>query len=47
VEWWSSSYGALEEGECEIRDSTLGELLESRGVTPKPVEEAVIEMVSA
>ncbi|TVY14106.1 Quinone oxidoreductase 2 [Lachnellula arida] len=47
VEWWSSSYQALEEGECEIRDGTLGELLASRGVTLKPVEETVKEMFGA
>ncbi|TVY55660.1 Quinone oxidoreductase 2 [Lachnellula cervina] len=47
VEWWSSSYQAMEEGECEIRDGTLGELLASRGVTLKPVEETVKEMFGA
>jgi uncharacterized protein YbjT (DUF2867 family) len=45
VEWWSSSYAALERGECEIRDGTLGELLGSRGVEAKGVEETVREML--
>ncbi|CZR65180.1 uncharacterized protein PAC_15080 [Phialocephala subalpina] len=46
VEWWSTTYGALEKGECEIEDDTLIELLKSKGVEPKPVEETVREMLS-
>lgn len=45
VEWWSSSYAALEEGECEIDDGTLEELLASVAVKPTPVEETVGEML--
>ena len=44
VEWWSSSYEALERGECEIADGTLGELLGRRGVKAKGFEETVREM---
>jgi hypothetical protein len=36
----------LEKGECEIEDDTLIELLKSKGVEPKPVEETVREMLS-
>lgn len=47
VEWWSTSYAALEAGECDIRDGTLGELLKKMGVVPKPMEETVREMNEA
>jgi len=47
VEWWSSTYEALERGECLIEDPTLDELLGSRGVEAKSVEETVNEMLSA
>lgn len=46
VEWWSSSYGALEDSECAIEDRALGKLLKSRGVVPKSIEETVKEMFS-
>jgi hypothetical protein len=39
VEWWSSTYAALERGECLIEHPTLDELLKSRGVEAKPVEQ--------
>ena len=44
VRWWSTTYDALRENECEIDDPTLEKLLESKGVKPKPVEETVQEM---
>jgi len=45
VEWWSSTYGALEKGECLIQDPTLDDLLAGRGVKAKPIEETVKEML--
>ncbi|PVH89981.1 NAD(P)-binding protein [Cadophora sp. DSE1049] len=45
VEWWSSTYAALESRECLIDDPTLDELLASRGVKPTPVEDTVREML--
>jgi uncharacterized protein YbjT (DUF2867 family) len=45
VEWWSSTYEALEEGECEIDDSTLEDMLREAGRTPKPLEETIEEML--
>jgi nucleoside-diphosphate-sugar epimerase len=47
VEWWSSTYEALERGECLIENPTLDELLDSRRVEAKSVEETVNEMLSA
>ncbi|KUJ09980.1 NAD(P)-binding protein [Mollisia scopiformis] len=46
VEWWSSTYGALEKGECDISDPTLEEILAEKGIGPKSVEETVKEMLS-
>ena len=45
VEWWSSTYEALEDGECDIVDGTLDELLATKGIRAKPVEETIREMV--
>lgn len=45
VEWWSSSYAALEKGECMIRDGILDEMLKTRAVKAKPVEETIEEML--
>lgn len=42
VEWWSSTYEALEEGECEILDETLEEML---GRGPKGLEATIGEMM--
>jgi hypothetical protein len=47
VEWWSSTYAALRRGECLIEDPTLDELLESRGLKAKPVEQTVKEQLSS
>lgn len=47
VEWWVSSYAALEKGECEIGDNTLDELLASKGLVPKVVEETIGEILGA
>ncbi|ORY56892.1 uncharacterized protein BCR38DRAFT_450308 [Pseudomassariella vexata] len=46
VEWWSSTYDALEDGECLIDDHTLVKLLATRGKKPVPVEETVAAMVT-
>lgn len=35
VEWWSSTYESLTDGDCKIEDGTLGELLVERGVRIK------------
>ncbi|OWO99253.1 hypothetical protein B2J93_1141 [Marssonina coronariae] len=45
IEWWSSTYRALEKGECLIEDPTLGELLAGRGVKPTSVKETVEDML--
>ncbi|KAK6826065.1 hypothetical protein PG987_013559 [Apiospora arundinis] len=46
VEWWATTYDALEDGECLIDDPTLGRLLDSVGRKAVPIEETVKEMVS-
>ncbi|KAI1655709.1 NAD(P)-binding protein [Daldinia decipiens] len=45
VRWWASTYEALEEGECEVDDGMLEELLGRVGVKPEGVEEVVRRMV--
>ncbi|OAL50041.1 NAD(P)-binding protein [Pyrenochaeta sp. DS3sAY3a] len=45
VEWWSSTYEALEEGECAIEDSTLENILGEVGRVPKGVDETIREML--
>jgi len=45
AKWWSKSYLALEDGECEIDDGMLEELLASRGQKAKPFEETLREML--
>ncbi|QDS77960.1 hypothetical protein FKW77_001680 [Venturia effusa] len=45
VEWWSSSYDALQEGECKIGDATLENMLKEAGRTPKSLEETIREML--
>lgn len=45
VEWWSSSYEALEDGECAVDDSTLEGLLEEAGRTPEPLEKTIERML--
>jgi uncharacterized protein YbjT (DUF2867 family) len=47
VEWWVSSYKALQRGECDIKDRTFSELVDANGVKPKPLEETVREMMTA
>ncbi|KAF3070912.1 hypothetical protein GL218_00828 [Daldinia childiae] len=45
VRWWASTYEALEEGECEVDDGMLEELLGRVGVKPEGMEEVVRRMV--
>lgn len=45
VEWWSSTYDALKDGECEIDDSTLESILKEAGRVPKALEETIEEML--
>jgi hypothetical protein len=45
VEWWSSSYDALKDGECEIDDMTLESILKEAGRSPKPLAETIDEMM--
>lgn len=45
VEWWSSSYDALKDGECAITDPTLETMLEAAGRKPDPLEETIAEML--
>ena len=45
VEWWSSTYGALEDGECAIDDATLETMLRDAGRTPVSFEETIKEMM--
>ncbi|KAF2848811.1 NAD(P)-binding protein [Plenodomus tracheiphilus IPT5] len=45
VEWWSSSYDALKDGECAIDDPTLEMMLKEAGRTPKALEETIEEMM--
>ncbi|KAI8934794.1 hypothetical protein NX059_008479 [Plenodomus lindquistii] len=45
VEWWSSSYDALKDGECAIDDPMLESMLKEAGRTPKALEDTVQEMM--
>jgi uncharacterized protein YbjT (DUF2867 family) len=45
VEWWSTSYGALEKGECLIEDVTLEKLLKSKGVEVTKMEDTIRKML--
>ncbi|KAI3401504.1 hypothetical protein diail_10938 [Diaporthe ilicicola] len=45
VEWWSSSYDALRDGECAIDDPTLENLLREAGRSPTPLEATVEQML--
>jgi len=46
VEWWSSSYDAVKDGECHITDPTLESIFKEAGRTPKPMEKTVKEMMA-
>jgi hypothetical protein len=45
IEWWSTSYDALKCGECQIEDSTFGDLLSRRGGKPQSIHETVRAML--
>ncbi|KAF2190429.1 NAD(P)-binding protein [Zopfia rhizophila CBS 207.26] len=45
VEWWSSTYEALEDGECDINDPILESILKEAGRKPKPLEETIGKML--
>jgi len=47
IEWWASTYDALRDQECLIKDDTFDKLLASKGRTPKRVEDTVSEMIQA
>lgn len=44
VRWWAKTYDALRNNECEVSESTLEDLLATKGVRPKSVEETITEM---
>ncbi|KAJ4989328.1 NmrA-like family protein [Stagonosporopsis vannaccii] len=45
VEWWSSSYDALKDGECAIDDPTLERLLKETGRSPESLEATIERML--
>ncbi|KAH6657641.1 hypothetical protein BKA67DRAFT_194090 [Truncatella angustata] len=45
VKWWSSTYDALDDGECWVNDPTLSELLRSKGKELISLEETINAMV--
>jgi len=47
AKWWSKTYVALRDNECDIEDGTLEELLAKKGRKPKRLEETVEEMLRA
>jgi uncharacterized protein YbjT (DUF2867 family) len=47
AKWWATSYDALRDEECLINDPTLEKLLATKGLTPKPVERTIEEMLRA
>jgi len=47
VEWWSTTYAALEAGECVVHDSTLHDLLKSRGKDLEPAQKTIRAMLSS
>ncbi|KAI0970845.1 hypothetical protein F4678DRAFT_105799 [Xylaria arbuscula] len=45
IQWWASTYAALEDGECLVDDSMLDTLLGRVGLKPIPIEETISSMV--
>ena len=45
ITWWSKTYDALKDRECEIDDSTLEQLLGRKGVKPTQLEETIRQML--
>ncbi|KAF2745933.1 NAD(P)-binding protein [Sporormia fimetaria CBS 119925] len=46
VEWWSSTYDAVRDGECEIHDKTLENFLQEAGKKATPLEQTIEKMLS-
>ncbi|KAK3719150.1 hypothetical protein LTR37_004714 [Vermiconidia calcicola] len=46
VKWWSKSFDALRDNECEIRDSTFEDIFAKSGSKPKTMEATITEMFS-
>lgn len=46
VEWWSSTYDALKDGECAIDDSTLEQILKEAGREPETLEGTIEKMMA-
>ncbi|KAL5377563.1 hypothetical protein DPSP01_009755 [Paraphaeosphaeria sporulosa] len=45
VEWWSSTYEALKNGECDIKDDTLKTMLREAGREPTSIDETIAKML--
>jgi len=45
ITWWSKTYDALNEHECEIHDPALEQLLAKKGVKPKSLEWTIAQML--
>jgi uncharacterized protein YbjT (DUF2867 family) len=45
IEWWSTSYDALIDDECLVKDSTFSDLLSRRGGKPLSIHETVRAML--
>ncbi|TKA83854.1 hypothetical protein B0A55_00088 [Friedmanniomyces simplex] len=45
IRWWSRTYDALRDNECEIQDPTLELLLGKQGLKPKRMEDTITEML--
>jgi uncharacterized protein YbjT (DUF2867 family) len=45
VHWWAATYNALPDGECEVKDATLYELLKSQGVKSENLATTVESMI--
>ncbi|KAI1294382.1 hypothetical protein F5Y03DRAFT_316521 [Xylaria venustula] len=45
IQWWASTYDALEDGECHVDDSMLDTLLGRVGLKPIPIEQTISSMV--
>ncbi|KAK3720876.1 hypothetical protein LTR37_003539 [Vermiconidia calcicola] len=46
VKWWSKSFDALRDNECEIKDSTFEDIFAKSGSKPKTMEATITEMFS-
>lgn len=47
IEWWSKTYDALRQVECEIHDPSLESLLSKLGLKPRPMEDTVNDMFTS